>query len=100
MDNHGRAAVLAVLDEATEPMSPAEIALAAALPKNKVDQLLYRMGKVGEVTKLARGKYAASSRADLIGGHRNHTERKERTGHYSPKLTLITKPTGGSDAAV
>ena len=50
--------------------------------------------KAGEVTKLARGKYAASSRADLIGGHRNHTERKERTGHHSPRLTIITKPMG------
>jgi hypothetical protein len=98
--SESRGSVLAVLDDATEPMSPAEIALAAGLPKNNVDQLLYRMGKAGEVTKLARGKYAASSRADLIGGHRNNTERKERTGHHSPKLTLITKPMGGSDAAV
>jgi AAA domain len=98
--SESRGSVLAVLDDATEPMSPAEIASAAALPKNNVDQLLYRMGKAGEVTKLARGKYAASSRADLIGGHRNHTERKERTGHHSPKLTVITKPMGGSDAAV
>jgi hypothetical protein len=81
--SESRGAVLAVLEDATEPMSPAEIASAAALPKNNVDQ-----------------QHAASSRADLIGGHRNHTERKERTGHYSPKLTLITKPTGGSDAAV
>src|SRR5262245_3745925 len=43
--SESRGAVLAVLDDATEPMSPAEIALAAALPKNNVDQLLYRMGK-------------------------------------------------------
>jgi hypothetical protein len=98
--SESRGAVLAVLEDASEPMSPAEIALAAGLPKNNVDQLLYRMGKAGEVTKLARGKYAASSRADLIGGHRNHTERKERTSHHSPKLTLITKPMGGPDAAV
>jgi hypothetical protein len=97
--SESRGAVLAVLEDATEPMSPAEIASAAALPKNNVDQQLYRMGKTGEVTKLARGRSAASSRADLIGGHRNRKDRKERGG-YPPKLTLLTKPTGGSDAAV
>jgi len=80
-------------------MSPAEIALAAELPKNNVEQLLFRMGKAGEVTKLARGEYAASSRADLIGAHKNRKDRKNRGG-YPPKLTLLTKPTGGTDAAV
>jgi hypothetical protein len=44
--SESRGSVLAVLDDATEPMSPAEIALAAGLPKNNVDQLLYRMGKM------------------------------------------------------
>jgi AAA domain len=97
--SESRGAVLAVLEDATETMSPAEIASAACLPKNNVDQQLYRMGKTGEVTKLARGRYAASSRADLIGGHRNRKDRKERSG-YPPKLTLLTKPTGGTDAAV
>jgi hypothetical protein len=97
--SESRGAVLAVLEDATETMSPAEIASAACLPKNNVDQQLYRMGKTGEVTRLARGRYAASSRTDLIGGHRNRKDRKERGG-YPPKLTLLTKPTGGTDAAV
>jgi hypothetical protein len=65
-----RGAVLAVLNDAKEPLSPAAIAAGSSLTKNNVDQLLYRMRDSGEVYKLARGLYVASTRADLMGTHK------------------------------
>jgi hypothetical protein len=62
-----RGAVLAVLEEAKEPLSPAEIAANASLTKNNVDQLLHRMMHSGEVIKVSRGQYASRERAEAVG---------------------------------
>lgn len=71
-----RGAVLAALEDADEPMSPGEIAVATGSTRNAVDQLLYRMGKAGEVLKAGRGRYVHPERADLIAAY-PHTPRKK-----------------------
>ena len=38
-------------------MSPADLAIATGMPRNNVDQLLFKMAKAGEVRKTGRGRY-------------------------------------------
>lgn len=52
-----RSKILSVLLTADQPMRPSEIAIAAAMPRNNVDQLLFKMGIAGEVQKSGRGMY-------------------------------------------
>jgi len=47
--------------EATEPMTPREIAAAANIPQASINTYLYRMVKAGEIAKVARGRYAAAT---------------------------------------
>lgn len=61
-----RARILSALLTADVPMSPREIALAATMPRNNVDQLLFKMGKAGEVRKAGRGHYIHPDRTDLM----------------------------------
>ncbi len=63
-----RGAILAVLEEATEPMSPKEIQIATGMNKNNCDQLLFKMAKAGEVTKAKRGRYLHPDRTELTDG--------------------------------
>jgi hypothetical protein len=65
-----RGTILAMLDEAKEPLAPAEIATQAGLTKNTVDQRLYHMQKTGEVQRLSRGQWVSSKRADLVEAHK------------------------------
>ena len=52
-----RGAILAALDEANEPMSPGDLALATRMTSLNVRQLLFKMVRAGEVSKTARGFY-------------------------------------------
>jgi RecA-family ATPase len=52
-----RGAILAVLEEATEPMGPSDIAVAAGMPVNNAKQLLHKMAAASEVEKAGRGQY-------------------------------------------
>jgi hypothetical protein len=53
-----RSAILSLLKDADEPMSPIDVANALGLRRNNVKQLLFKMAKAGEVKKLPiRGKY-------------------------------------------
>lgn len=61
-----RAEILSVLIEATEPMSPRELAVATGMPRNNTDQLLFKMAKAGEVLKSGRGQYVHPDRTDLL----------------------------------
>lgn len=61
-----RGGVLEALQDADEPMSPGEIAIATGQGRNAIDQLLYKMGKAGEVLKAGRGRYVHPDRTDLI----------------------------------
>ena len=47
-------------------MSPNEIATAAQITLNNVNQYLYQMCKSGEVIKVSRGNYVSATRQDLI----------------------------------
>jgi hypothetical protein len=73
-----RGAILAVLEAAKDPMSPAEIAANSNLARNNVDQLLARMQNSSEVIKASRGHYVAASRADLLEAHKNDKNRKNQ----------------------
>jgi AAA domain/IclR helix-turn-helix domain len=52
-----RTAILDVLKEAEEAMSPGDIADATGTARNSVKQLLFKMAKAGEVAKARRGRY-------------------------------------------
>jgi len=66
-----RAQILSVLIGASEPMAPKDIAIETGMPRNNVDQLLYKIAKTGEILKAGRGRYVHASRSDvLIGGGR------------------------------
>jgi hypothetical protein len=61
-----RSAILTLLKDADEPMSPIDVATALGLQRNNVKQLLFKMAKAGEVIKPpARGKYIHPDRTDL-----------------------------------
>ena len=59
-----RNSILAVLDEATDPMGPSDIAAAADMPVNNAKQLLHKMVTAGEVGKVGRGQYVHPSRVN------------------------------------
>ncbi|QDY99162.1 AAA family ATPase [Nitratireductor mangrovi] len=61
-----RERILSELLIADAAMSPREIAMATSMPRNNVDQLLFKMGKAGEVQKTGRGCYVHPDRTDLI----------------------------------
>jgi hypothetical protein len=52
-----RTAIIDALKEAGEPMSAVEISDAIGVARNNVKQLLFKMAKAGEVTKVKRGRY-------------------------------------------
>lgn len=52
-----RTVILEELEQADEPLTPRDLAVATGLTRNAVDQLLFKMAKAGEVAKAGRGKY-------------------------------------------
>jgi predicted RNA-binding protein YlxR (DUF448 family) len=61
-----RTAILQILFEADEPMSPSDVASALGIKPNNIKQLLYKMAKDREVIKLpGRGGYIHPDRDDL-----------------------------------
>ncbi len=74
-----RAHILGALEEATEPLSPKEIMLAIGrADRNAIDQLLFKMARVGEVEKVGRGKYVLPK--VRIGATVAHQPRDEGVG--------------------
>ena len=61
-----RGEILSVLLIADAAMNPSEIASATGMPRNNVDQLLYKMAKDQQVQKTGRGKYVHTDRDDLL----------------------------------
>ena len=79
-----RSKILGALFEASDEMSPTEIAVATAIPRNNVDQLLFKMAKAGEVLKLRRGRYVHPERNDLASSaHADKIDKKIRTSQDS-----------------
>jgi hypothetical protein len=68
-----RNTLLEALRNATEPMSPTELAASVGMPPNNVKQLLFKMMKSGEVMKTTRGQYVDPHNFDNAitsgGGH-------------------------------
>jgi hypothetical protein len=60
-----RSTILAVLKDAEEPLSPAEIAATTGMRSNNVRQLLLKMATAGEVRKRGRARYIHPERDDL-----------------------------------
>jgi hypothetical protein len=60
-----RKAVSSILLKATGPMGPQQIANLAQVPKNTIDQQLFKMLETGEVIKVNRGQYRHPDRSDL-----------------------------------
>jgi hypothetical protein len=90
-----RGSILTVLIDATEPMKPGDLSIACGMPRNNIDQLLFKMGKDGEVVKTGRGLYVHPSRSDLLIDLTDLTEganrKKHRPGSYSPTSDKIDK---------
>jgi hypothetical protein len=61
-----RSAILQSLKEATEPLTPANIATEAQMKRHNVENLLSKMVRAGEVVKAKRGRYVHPSRPDLL----------------------------------
>jgi ATP-binding cassette, subfamily B, bacterial CvaB/MchF/RaxB len=57
-----RTAILSVLIDANAPISPLVIAAETGMPRNNVDQLLFKMAKTGDVVKSGRGHYLHPSK--------------------------------------
>jgi hypothetical protein len=72
-----RGAVLAALGDATEPMSPGEIADETRMSNQNVRQLLVKMVKAGEVLKVGRGQY-------------RHPDHKPPPDHNDHKITNLS----------
>ncbi|MBX9759442.1 MAG: MarR family transcriptional regulator, partial [Beijerinckiaceae bacterium] len=69
-----RSLILNALKDADEPMSPTDIADATRMPNQNVRQMLVRMVKAGEVTKVSRARYL-------------HPDHKPNPGHNGHKIT-------------
>jgi hypothetical protein len=65
-----RKSILEVLAEATEALSPEQIAAATGIKRNAVDQRLYKMLKDGEVVQIGRGRYAHPDKAEMLTPHK------------------------------
>ena len=52
--------------DATDIMTPNDIAAGTRLTRNNIDQLLFRMVSDGEVIKPSRGHYVSAKRQDLM----------------------------------
>jgi hypothetical protein len=63
--SYTRNQILTALEQATEPMSPADLTAATGVGRNNVDQRLHHMVRDGEIIKVSRGRYIHAKRPDL-----------------------------------
>src|SRR6516164_5219621 len=63
--SYTQANILTALEDATDLMTPADLATATGIVRNNVDQMLFRMVRDGEIIKVLRGRYAHAKRPDL-----------------------------------
>ena len=66
-----RAAILDVLQDADDVMTVKDIQTATAMNRNACDQLLFKMAKEGQITKVKRGQYIHPDRQDLLPPDKN-----------------------------
>ena len=76
-----RGSILAVLSDATEPMSPKDIEIATAMKGLNVRQLLYKMARAGDILKVKYGHYVHCDRTDLqTPGNSDNTDNSDVEG--------------------
>ena len=61
-----RQAILTVLRDTSDLMTPNEIAAGTRLTRNNIDQLLFRMLSDGEAKKPSRGHYVSAEREEHV----------------------------------
>lgn len=67
-----RGNIAVTLEQATEPMSPSELADVTGMKNGNIRKLLFQMSKAGEVKKSGRGRYVHPSKeVELSGGGNN-----------------------------
>lgn len=67
-----RGNIAVTLEQATEPMSPSDLADVTGMKNGNIRKLLFQMSKAGEVKKTGRGRYVHPSKeAELSGGGNN-----------------------------
>lgn len=64
-DERGNIAV--TLEQATEPMSPTDLADVTGMKNGNIRKLLFMMAKAGEVQKSGRGRYISPKNAEKMG---------------------------------
>ena len=69
-----RGQILVALAEATEPLTPQQIAVSTGMPPNNVWQLLFKMVKDGEAVKVGRGKYRHPDHPEIATPHKDAKE--------------------------
>jgi len=67
-----RTAVIAVLEDASEPLSPREIADLAGLLPRLIRMMLTRMVKAGEIMRKGRGGYIAKPKPACVNGYKGY----------------------------
>lgn len=82
-----RSVILEMLLAAEEAMNPKDIAIAVSMPRNNVDQLLFKLAKEGDVQKAGRGLYVHSERQDLIASASATPDDKNDKKGKAPKKT-------------
>jgi len=69
-----RGKILATLEDASEALTPQNIAAATNMSPNNVWQLLYKMAGDGEVVKVGRGKYRHPNHPQIATSHKDDKE--------------------------
>jgi RecA-family ATPase len=82
-----RAVILDALLEADEAMTVKDISVATGMNRNGCDQLLFKMGKAGEVLKAKRGQYIHPDRTDLIEADTPTPDKIDKKIRNEPDLT-------------
>lgn len=75
-----RTAILDALEAADDLMTVKDVMSATGMQRNACDQLLYKMAKEGQITKVKRGHYAHPDRSDLQTPGKNDKKVRNEEG--------------------
>jgi hypothetical protein len=75
-----RSTILDVLTQATEPLTPREIADLGELSYTSIRMMLTRMVKAGEIDKAGRGRYIATSKTPSYNSYKSYKEGESHDG--------------------
>ncbi|WP_271605659.1 AAA family ATPase [Bradyrhizobium sp. CCBAU 11434] len=75
-----RSTILQFLIDAGEPVRIQDIVAGTGMPRNNVDQLLFKMGRDGEVIKAGRGLYTCPQRPQQYPPHKSDKKIRREDG--------------------